>query len=66
MEKIFNVPGISCGHCVNSIKNELSELDSVLNVDGDPERKTIKVEWSLPLTEDEIRNDLSSINYPAD
>lgn len=66
MEKTFIVYNISCGHCVNAIKNELSELDNVQRVEGNIEKKTITVEWSFPLTEEEIRNVLTTINYPAD
>ena len=65
MKQTFTVPHISCGHCVRSIKNELSELDWVTAVDGNPDAKTITVEWKDPLTEEEIRNRLASINYPA-
>ncbi len=65
MKKTFLVPDISCGHCVLSIKNELSELDAVTGVDGNPDEKTITVEWNDPLTEKDIRNRLASINYPA-
>lgn len=35
----FSIPNISCGHCVMSIKNELSELEGVKTVEGDPEKK---------------------------
>jgi copper chaperone len=66
MEKTFNVSNISCGHCVNSIRNELSELDNVQMVEGNSENKTITVEWSSPLTEEEIRNVMETINYPAE
>jgi copper chaperone len=66
MEKIFHIPNISCGHCVNSIKNELSELDHVDRAEGNVEQKTITVQWSPPLTEDDIRNVLETINYPAE
>ena len=66
MEKTFIVPNISCGHCVNSIIDELNEIDNVQRVEGNAEQKTITVEWSLPLNEEEIRNVLKTINYPAD
>ncbi len=66
MEKTFIVPNISCGHCVNSIINELNEIDNVQRVEGNAEQKTVTVEWSLPLNEEEIRNALKTINYPAD
>ena len=66
MEKqIFSIPNISCGHCVMTIKNELSELDGILKVDGDPENKHITVEWDPPATLDKIKDTLKEINYPA-
>ena len=66
MGKTFIVPNISCGHCVNSIIDELNEIDNVQRVEGNAEQKTITVEWSLPLNEEGIRNVLKTINYPAD
>ena len=64
-KKTFSIPNISCGHCVMSIKNELSELDGVKSVDGNPEAKSIDVEWDAPITEDKIIETLKEINYPA-
>jgi copper ion binding protein len=66
MEKqTFNIPNITCGHCVMSIKNELGELDGVSKVDGDPDSKTVTVEWDAPVTLDRIKDTLKEINYPA-
>ncbi len=64
-EKIFHIPNISCGHCVNSIKNELEELDGILKVSGDPEKRVINVEWESPATVETIKETLAEINYPA-
>lgn len=63
--KTFSIPNISCGHCVNTIKSELSELDGVSTVEGDIEGKSVEVQWDAPATEDIIKNKLSEINYPA-
>jgi len=66
MEKnSFIIPAISCGHCVMSIKNELSELAGVKKVEGDPQSKSITVEWEPPATLAKILNTLKQINYPA-
>jgi len=64
-KKTFSIPNISCGHCVMSIKNELNELDGVASVEGNPEAKSIDVEWEAPITEDKIIETLKEINYPA-
>ena len=64
-KKTFSIPNISCGHCVNAIKTELTELDGVSAVEGDIEGKSVDVEWDIPATEDIIKNKLAEINYPA-
>jgi len=64
-KETYSIPNISCGHCVMNIKNELSELAGVKTVEGDPDKKTITVEWDAPVTEDKIKDTLKEINYPA-
>ena len=64
-KQIFSVPNISCGHCVMSIKNELGELEGIKKVEGDPNAKTITVEFDAPADVDRIKNVLKEINYPA-
>jgi copper chaperone len=66
MEKTtFTIPNISCGHCVMSIKNELSDLEGVSAVEGDPEKKSMTVTWEAPATLERIKVQLREINYPA-
>ena len=66
MEKeTFSIPNISCGHCVMSIKNELTELEGIVSVEGNAENKSITVEWDSPATLETIRNTLKEMNYPA-
>ncbi len=59
----YSIPTINCGHCVMTIKNELSDLEGVQSVEGDPTLKTIKVTFDSPATEDGIKNLLKEINY---
>ncbi|MBW1820336.1 MAG: heavy-metal-associated domain-containing protein [Deltaproteobacteria bacterium] len=67
MEKqTFVVPNISCGHCVMSIKNELNEIDGVKSVEGDPDTKSITVEWESHTSANAIKEKLQEINYPAE
>ena len=65
-KQTFKIQNISCGHCVMTIKNELSEVEGVKSVDGDPDAKNITVEWESPASEEKIRETLKEINYPAD
>ena len=65
-KETLSVPKISCGHCVMAIKNELSELEGVREVEGNPESKQITVDFDAPMTLEKIRATLQEINYPAE
>ena len=61
----FNIPNISCGHCVHTIKMEVSDLDGVSTVDASSESKKATISFTPPATEDSIKALLAEINYPA-
>jgi len=63
--KTFTVPGISCGHCVHTIQNEVSELAGVKSVQADQATKQVTVAWEEPQTWEGIKALLKEINYPA-
>lgn len=66
MEKqILKIPNITCNHCVMTIKNELSEIDGVSDVQGDAAGKSVTVQWDAPATLEKIKAALKEINYPA-
>ena len=44
MNKILNVNGITCEHCVDTIKEAVGFLDGVLSVNVDIEKKQVIVE----------------------
>jgi copper chaperone CopZ len=62
--KTFQVPNISCHHCVMAIQRELSALEGVKRVKGLVEEKRVTVEWEAPATWDQIVATLTDINYP--
>lgn len=65
--KTFKVPNISCGHCVHTIQNEVSELEGVKSVVAVENSQTVTVEWEEPpLTWDNIKALLEEINYPPE
>ncbi|MCO5184286.1 MAG: heavy-metal-associated domain-containing protein [Anaerolineae bacterium] len=63
--KTFVVPNISCGHCVNTVQNELSELQGVATVSADQDTKQVTVEWDAPADWESISALLDEIGYPA-
>lgn len=64
--KTVKIPNISCGHCVMTIKNEVGELDHVINVQASAETKTVTIEWSEPQSWETIHALLSEINFPPE
>ena len=62
--KTFQVPNISCNHCVMTIERELGELEGVASVTADAGIKTVAVEWEAPTTWNSIKSLLVEINYP--
>lgn len=45
MEKVINVKGMTCGHCVNAVTEEVSKIDGVTNVTVD-----LQTEGNSPVT----------------
>ncbi len=63
--RTFQVPNISCGHCVMTIEREVRELEGVTSVTARQDSKMVTVEWQEPPASwDKIRNLLVEINYP--
>lgn len=60
----YQVPNISCGHCVHTIQMELGDLEGVQVVKADPSDRSVHVEFDDPATEDQIVALLTEINYP--
>lgn len=61
--KTFQVPNIGCDGCVNTIKNEVSQIAGVQVVDAAVDTKTVTVKWETPATWDKIADTLKEIDY---
>ena len=61
----YLIPNISCGHCVHTIKSELSELPGVKSVEADMAAKTATITYEPPADEQSIKALLEEINYPV-
>ncbi|HEY47344.1 MAG TPA: heavy-metal-associated domain-containing protein [Anaerolineae bacterium] len=60
----YNVPNISCGHCVHTIQMELGDLLGVSNVIASQVTREVTVEFEPPASEEQIEATLTEINYP--
>lgn len=63
--KQFLIPNISCGHCVRTITNELTEIKGITKVSGNAETKQVEVEFDDTLAVEKILATLKDIGYPA-
>ncbi|EDN71052.1 heavy metal-binding protein [Beggiatoa sp. PS] len=65
--KTVKVPNINCGHCTSTIEREVGELEGVISVKADKNRKIVTVEWNEPsVTWVQITNLLTEIGYPVE
>jgi copper chaperone len=60
----YEVPNISCGHCVHTIEMELGDLAGVRTVKAVENEKRVTVEFEPPADEEQIVAVLTEINYP--
>jgi copper chaperone len=61
----YQIPAISCGHCVHTIQNEVGELAGVQSVKANQDSKQAVIVFDAPATEEQIKELLASINYPV-
>ncbi|MEV6134921.1 copper ion binding protein [Nocardia sp. NPDC051990] len=50
----YTVTGMTCGHCVNSVKTEIGKIDGVTSVDVDLASGAVRVDSTAPLTNADI------------
>ena len=61
----YQIANISCGHCVHTIKMEVSDLEGVKHVDANAETKQATITFDAPASEAKIKELLADINYPV-
>lgn len=59
----FNVIGMTCGHCVQSVTSELSKLDGVTHVDIDLASGTAVVDSAAPLDREVVAAAVDEAGY---
>lgn len=60
---IFNVPEVSCQHCVASIKSAVEALEGVTSVTVDLAKKTAEIEYSIPADESQIKEAIEDTGF---
>jgi copper chaperone len=57
------IEGMSCGHCVKHVKEALSEIENVSNVDVNLDSKSAIFESSEKISEDKIKFVIDDAGY---
>ncbi|MEU8070271.1 MULTISPECIES: heavy-metal-associated domain-containing protein [unclassified Micromonospora] len=63
MESTYQVSGMTCGHCVNSVSTELSALPGVTDVQVDLAGGRVTVTSQDPLDVDAVRAAVDEAGY---
>ena len=65
METIeYSVPGISCAHCVATIRRVVGEIPGVQSVDADVASKRVTVAFRPPASRESIAAVLTEWGFP--
>ncbi|TDE15788.1 heavy-metal-associated domain-containing protein [Jiangella asiatica] len=59
----YTVVGMTCGHCVSSVREEVGRIDGVTQVDVDLANGAVDVTSDAPLTDDAVRAAVEEAGY---
>jgi copper chaperone len=62
----YTVTGMSCGHCAQSVTDELMELGGVSEVAVDLEAKLVTVTSENPLSDTDVQAAVTEAGYRVD
>jgi copper chaperone len=59
----YEVKGMTCGHCAQSVTSEVSKLTGVSDVAVDVDSGRVTVTSQAPLAEDDVRSAVDEAGY---
>jgi copper ion binding protein len=59
----YTVEGMTCGHCVASVTEEVTEIPGVTDVAVDLATGRLEVTSDDPVTDDDVRNAVTEAGY---
>jgi copper chaperone len=62
-ERVYNVPDVSCDHCVSAITRELFQIDGVQNVQVDLQQKKVTVVSDETVADERIREGIDEAGF---
>ena len=64
MKNEYSIEGVKCGGCVAAVKEKLSKLDNVDNIEVNIQEKTVIVEGEV--SKEDLQAALEGTNYKID
>ena len=64
MKNKYSIEGVKCGGCVAAVKERLSKLDNVDNIEVNIQEKTVVVEGEV--SKEDLQAALEGTNYKID
>ena len=64
MKNEYNIEGVKCSGCVAAVKERLSKLDNVDNIEVNIQEKTVVVEGEV--SKEDLQAALEGTNYKID
>lgn len=61
--RTITVEGMTCGHCVSAVQEELTAIDGVHQVDVDLASGVVQIRSDAPLTDEQIRAAVDEAGY---
>ncbi|MBW4716823.1 heavy-metal-associated domain-containing protein [Saccharothrix obliqua] len=62
-QSVFTVTGMTCGHCVASVTEEVTRIDGVTDVAVDLPTGEVKVTSAVPVAEADVRAAVEEAGY---
>jgi copper ion binding protein len=62
-ESTFTVTGMTCGHCVASVTEEVTKIEGVTGVDVDLPTGAVKVTSAAPVAEADVKAAVEEAGY---
>ncbi|MDX8143214.1 MULTISPECIES: heavy-metal-associated domain-containing protein [Lentzea] len=62
-ESTYTVTGMTCGHCVSSVTEEISQIGGVQKVDVELASGKVTVTSDQPVAEDDVRTAVTEAGY---
>jgi len=59
----YTVTGMTCGHCISSVKTEIGKIDGVTSVDVDLATGAVRVDSAAPLAAADIAAAVDEAGY---